>query len=78
MQKYEINTINIHLYDLDTRSYDFYVDLILDDQTLQRVYDTTAASSWITINFPSVLAKGVRIFSRKGNTVNNYLHIVKL
>ena len=66
------------MWDLDKRTWNFYVELILGDQLYLKVYDTVAASSWVTVNFPPVRAKGIRIFNRKGNTVNDDLAFIKV
>ena len=61
------------MWDLDKRTWNFYVELILGDQLYLKVYDTVAASSWVTVNFPPVRAKGIRIFNRKGSGTKHRL-----
>ena len=74
-----INHIKILLWDLDTRSYSYYVDVSVTQKTWDRIIDHTQYScrSWQYLYFP---ARAVRYIKLVGthNTVNKVFHVVAL
>ncbi|XP_058443834.1 BTB/POZ domain-containing protein 9 isoform X2 [Malaya genurostris] len=74
-----INHIKILLWDRDTRSYSYYVEVSVDQANWERVVDHTDyfCRSWQFLYFPSRAVRYIRLVGTH-NTVNNIFHVVAL
>ncbi|KAI8480542.1 PREDICTED: BTB/POZ domain-containing protein 9-like [Branchiostoma belcheri] len=72
-----INTIRLLLWDRDTRSYSYYLEVSMDEKDWLRVVDHSRylCRSWQTLHFPTRVIKYVRIVGVH-NTVNKVFHLV--
>ncbi|CAD8209881.1 unnamed protein product [Paramecium octaurelia] len=76
LQKYEINTLKIWLWDGDNRQYNIQIFIIFDGQETQ-IYNNLA-KSLLTLTFPSQIVSGFRILNVAGNTYNPQMHVIKV
>lgn len=75
---YEINTIRLLLYDLDKRSYGYYINVSSDGNSWYKIVDHSNGNrkSWQDIQFDKQFVKHVRIYGTS-NTVKTGFHVVK-
>ncbi|CAD8213491.1 unnamed protein product [Paramecium pentaurelia] len=77
IQKYELNTIKIWLWDQDNRVY--RVKVFIKFQNIEtKIYESNLAQSVVTIRFPDQLVEQFRIYNTYGNTYNIGLHVIKV
>ncbi|XP_021695141.1 BTB/POZ domain-containing protein 9 [Aedes aegypti] len=74
-----INHIKILLWDRDTRSYSYYVEVSVNQTNWDRVVDHTDyyCRSWQYLYFPSRAVRYIRLIGTH-NTVNKVFHVVAL
>ncbi|XP_055524269.1 BTB/POZ domain-containing protein 9 [Wyeomyia smithii] len=74
-----INHIKILLWDRDSRSYSYYVDVSVDQANWDRVVDHADyyCRSWQYLYFPSRAVRYIRLIGTH-NTVNKIFHVVAL
>lgn len=74
-----INHIKILLWDRDTRSYSYYVEVSVNQTNWDRVVDHTEyyCRSWQYLYFPSRAVRYIRLVGTH-NTVNKVFHVVAL
>ena len=74
-----INCIKILLWDLDTRSYSYVIDVAVEENFWERIIDYSIyhCRSWQQLYFPNRAVKYVRIKGTR-NTVNKVFHLVSL
>lgn len=74
-----INHIKILLWDRDTRSYSYYVEVSVNQTNWERVVDHTDyfCRSWQYLFFPSRAVRYIRLVGTH-NTVNKVFHVVAL
>ncbi|CAD8105956.1 unnamed protein product [Paramecium primaurelia] len=77
IQKYELNTLKIWLWDRTNRFYTIEVFIIFENVET-RIYESNQAQSILTIQFPAQKVESFRIYNTGGNTVNSILHIIKV
>ncbi|XP_002732994.1 BTB/POZ domain-containing protein 9-like [Saccoglossus kowalevskii] len=72
-----INTIKLLLWDRDTRSYSYYIEISMDEEDWVRIVDHSRymCRSWQTLYFDPRVAKYIRIVGVH-NTVNKVFHLV--
>ena len=75
-----INCIKILLWDLDTRSYSYVIDVAVEENFWERIIDYSIyhCRSWQQLFFPK--SRAVKFIRIKGtrNTVNKVFHLVSL
>ena len=76
-QPYIINTIKLLLWDKDTRSYSYYVEISMDDKDYERITDHTKylCRSSQTLHFQAKVVKYIRVVGTH-NTQNRVYHLV--
>ncbi|XP_071486886.1 BTB/POZ domain-containing protein 9-like [Diadema antillarum] len=76
-QPYVLGSIRLLLWDCDTRTYSYFVDVSTDNQSWIRVADKTkeACRSWQTLYFPRRPVTFIRIVGVR-NTANEVFHCV--
>lgn len=76
-QPYIINTIKLLLWDKDTRSYSYYLEISMDDKDYERIVDHTKylCRSLQTLHFPAKVVKYIRVVGTH-NTQNRVFHLV--
>lgn len=76
-QPYIINTIKLLLWDKDTRSYSYYIEISMDDKDYERIIDHTKylCRSSQTLHFPPKVVKFIRVVGTH-NTQNRVFHLV--
>lgn len=74
-----INHIRVLLWDRDTRSYSYYVEVSVNQSSWERVVDHTDyyCRSWQYLYFPSRAVRYIRLVGTH-NTVNKVFHVVAL
>ncbi|CAD8089857.1 unnamed protein product [Paramecium primaurelia] len=77
MQKYELNTLKIWLWDGDYRFSTIKVFIKLEN-TETLIYDSNLAQSIVTITFPDQIVGSFRIYNTAGNTRNTGLYLIKV
>ncbi|CAD8203724.1 unnamed protein product [Paramecium pentaurelia] len=77
LQKYELNTVKIWLWNGDYRFYNIKVFIKLEN-TETKIYDSNQAQSIVTIKFPNQLVQSLRIYNTAGNTKDGGLQVIKV
>jgi BTB/POZ domain-containing protein 9 len=74
-----INHIKILLWDHDSRSYSYFIELSVDQRNWERVidYSTYYCRSWQYLYFPATTTKYIRLVGTH-NTINRVFHVVSL
>ncbi|XP_050073004.1 BTB/POZ domain-containing protein 9 [Anopheles maculipalpis] len=74
-----INHIKVLLWDRDTRSYSYYIEVSVNQRTWERVVDHTKyyCRSWQYLYFPAQAVRFIRLVGTH-NTMNNVFHVVAL
>jgi len=72
-----INTIRLLLWDRDSRSYSYVIEISMDDKDWVRIIDYSQylCQSWQTLYFEPCVARYIRILGTH-NTVNRVFHLV--
>lgn len=74
-----INHIKVLLWDRDTRSYSYYVEVSVNQRNWERIVDHTKyyCRSWQYLYFPAQAVRYIRLVGTH-NTVNKVFHVVAL
>ncbi|XP_052893491.1 BTB/POZ domain-containing protein 9 [Anopheles moucheti] len=76
---YIINHIKVLLWDRDTRSYSYYIEVSVNQRSWERIVDHTKypCRSWQYLYFPAQAVRYIRLVGTH-NTMNNVFHVVAL
>uniref|UniRef100_A0A182YNJ8 BTB/POZ domain-containing protein 9 n=1 Tax=Anopheles stephensi TaxID=30069 RepID=A0A182YNJ8_ANOST len=74
-----INHIKVLLWDRDTRSYSYYIEVSVNQRNWERIVDHTRyyCRSWQFLYFPAQAVRFIRLVGTH-NTMNNVFHVVAL
>ncbi|KAK3093519.1 hypothetical protein FSP39_016697 [Pinctada imbricata] len=78
-QPYIVNSFRMLLWDRDTRSYSYYIEISMDDKDYERIVDHSRylCRSWQTLHFEPRVVRYIRVVGTH-NTVNRVFHVVSL
>jgi len=78
-QVYNINQLDLLLWDLDDRYYQYYVEVSQDNQNWAKVVDRTSGEnrSWQFLNIPDMDVKYIKIVGTNGSA-SSWFHVVEV